>query len=144
MLRPVSGAVAGTVQTHSSLVLDIGAEDLGGTAGLGGDLDVLELEVLAGRRCRAVHARGNVVATGAFDVDPADVLDGNARAVTILPRVCAWRDIYRLVDVLDDEILECHVPHVARPGVRLDPRRIRRVDAPDVLVVHVVHQVRLP
>ncbi len=90
-----------------------------------------------------MHAGGDVVAAGAADVEPADVLDGDARAVAVLARVRARRDVDRLVDVLDDEVLERHVPHVARPRVRLDPRRVRRVDAPDVLVVHVVHQVRL-
>jgi len=85
-----------------------------------------------------VHARGDVVAASALDIRPGDVLDGQALAVAVLARVGAGGDVYGLVDVVDLEIAESDVTHAALPWVYLDPGRVGRVDAPEVLKHHVV------
>ncbi len=69
-----------------------------------------------------MDADGDVVAAGASDVAPGDVGNGEARRVAAVARVDARGDVDGLVDVVDDDVLEGDVAHVAGARVGLDTR----------------------
>lgn len=84
-------------------------------------------------RTTAVNPSANVIAGGARNVFPADVLDGEARAVAVLASVDAWRDIDGLVDVGEPDIAEQHILYSACAWVGFDPGCVAAVRECDVL-----------
>lgn len=77
----------GASDAHGVLVLDVGAQNLGGAAVLGLDIDVLEVEAVAGGRSAAVDGHRHVVPARARDVLPGDVRDPEAGRVAVVVRV---------------------------------------------------------
>ncbi|SPQ21144.1 33494fea-24e0-4d8b-8f0c-649abc7e6f77 [Thermothielavioides terrestris] len=151
LLRMRPGTGAGALQAHGGLVLDVGAQHLGRPAVLGLDVDVREVEVVAGRRAAAVDRRRHVVPARARDVLPADVADGEVGGVAVLhvrPMPDRQRDgppvqIRRAAGQVDPRLpvpVEHGLPKPpqrdvppADPPRRLAPR-VRRVhDLPDVV-----------
>lgn len=144
LLRPASRACPRARDARSRLAIDVAAKILGCRRTVEGlDVDVLEAEAGARVRGAAVDGGGDVVAAGAGHVDPADVLDGQAGLVAALVRVDAAGDVDRLVDVLGLDVGEGDVLDQTRARVCLDPGRVGRVRAGDVVEGHVLDEVRL-
>lgn len=88
-----------------------------------------------------MHRGGDVIPRRPRNVDPADIRDGEAARVAAVVRVDARRDVDGLVHVLGLDVGKGDVLYVARPAVRLDPRRVRAVCARYIIEDHVVDVV---
>jgi len=88
-----------------------------------------------------VHPRGDIVPTGALDVRPGDILNREARTVAVLSRVDAGRHVYRLVNIAELKVSEGDVSDVTLTRICLDPCRVGRVVAFEVLEQDVIDRV---
>lgn len=90
-----------------------------------------------------MYSSSHVVAAGACDVNPADVLDAQPGAIAPGTAVYARRDVNWLVDVVELHVGEGHIAHPALARVCFDPCGVAAVKCGDVIVVNVLDIVGL-
>jgi hypothetical protein len=71
-----------------------------------------------------VNPRSDIVSTRPRHILPRDIANLQPTAIAVAVRIDARRDVYRLVHILEVEVPERDISHVALAGIRLDPRGV--------------------
>jgi hypothetical protein len=144
LLRPIPRTTPRARQPAARLIRNIRAQELTLRPSiLLRNIDICKRQVLARRRSTAMDAATDIIPAGSANILPADVRNADARGIAVLPAVNTRRDVDRLIDVREADVLEEHVLDVPGAGVRLDPRGVGAVRQGDVVEGDVFDEVGL-